>query len=98
MIFLNKTYLRMVICFTLILSLFLIASTRIMVINSDEKILAAREQNLITVTVSNLRKNIFDTNGYSLTGTKTKIIAVIPPREETLSYCSAVFFGDKKKQ
>lgn len=97
MIFLNKTYLRMVICFTLILSLFLIASTRIMVINTDEKILAAREQNLITVTISNLRKNIFDTNGYSLTGTKTKIIAVIPPREETLSYCSAVFFGDKKE-
>ena len=96
MIFLGKTYFRMTLVFVLVLSLFLIGTVRISVINSDSKVAASLENNTLLVTISNNRGRIFDCNGTALTGAKQENVAVVTPTPRTIMYCSTVFSGEEK--
>ncbi|MEE0946750.1 MAG: penicillin-binding protein 2 [Acutalibacteraceae bacterium] len=88
--------LRTVLLFVCILTLFLIGSVRVAVINDDGSIAAAAENNSTVITVSQNRGRIFDCNGVALTGEKIKNYAVITPSEQTISYCKSVLTGDEK--
>ncbi len=77
-------------------ALFLGGIARITLIMDDEKIKVSAQQNVKVITLSNLRGNIFDTNGVSLTGDKEKIYAVITPTPTAVMYASNVLYGDEK--
>lgn len=67
-----------------------------MLIMDDEKIKVSSEQNVKVITLSNLRGNIFDTNGEILTEDKEKIYAVITPTPTAVMYVSNVLYGEEK--
>lgn len=91
-----KTYIRMILVFTLTLSLFLIDLARICVINTDEKILTATENNSYNVVLSSNRGRIFDCNLQPLTGSSYDNYAVITPSPRTITYVSGAFSGEEK--
>lgn len=67
-----------------------------MLIMDSEKISVYNQQNIKVITLSDLRGNIFDTNGISLTSDKEKIYAVITPTPTAIMYISNVLYGDEK--
>ena len=76
--------------------MFLVGTVRVAVINTDEKVLAASDNNLITVNLSLNRGRIFDCNMLALTGEKSENYAVITPSPQTIMYVSTVFTGEEK--
>lgn len=89
---------RTVICFILVLCLFLVCSVRIMLITSEPSYAqTAVKNNTLAVKVADLRGNIFDCNGEALTSVGYKNIAVASPTPQVIMYLSSVLSGDKKE-
>ncbi len=67
-----------------------------MLIMDNEKIKVSADNNVKVITLSDLRGNIFDTNGNNLTNENKKIYAVITPTPTAIMYVSNVLYGNEK--
>ncbi len=93
-----KSHLRMVICFTFVLALFVVGIARIYVIDKSEIAKTADQAHIYTLNLGRLRGNIFDTNGISLTSPKSVMYSVFAPTAETIFYASSVLEGEEKER
>ena len=94
----NKMCARTVICFILVLCLFLVCSVRITMIISEPKYAeVSNSTGSISVNVSKARGNIFDCNGVSLTTHGVQNVAVATPNPQVIMYLSSVLKSEQKE-
>ncbi len=93
----QKFTLRVAVCLSLVLGVFLVCIARIiLIIKNAETSAVSQNQNIINVDICSLRGNIFDTNGKSLTTEENENCALITPCKEAEDYIKKILTGETK--
>ncbi len=95
----QKFTLRVAVCLSLVLGIFLVCIARIILIITNAETSAVNtNQNILNVDICSLRGNIFDTNGVSLTTEESENFALITPCQETIEYLQKILVGEVKTE
>lgn len=87
--------LRSIICFFIIISLFLSCILRVAVISNSGYSQVQQTQSSIRLKISDLRGTIYDKNMFPITNSESKIIACISPTPRAITAISTVLNGEK---
>ena len=91
----KKFMLRSIVCFFIIMSMFLSCFLRIAVIATGSYGELCQRQGEYSITVSRKRGTIYDTNMVPLTNTNKKLIAAISPTKSAFSVIEDLLSGDE---
>ncbi len=88
---------RSLICFFIVISLFLSCILRVAVISAKDYKQVQEQQSSLKIKIANLRGTIFDKNLIPITNSEKKIIACVSPTPRAVTAISNVLKGDALK-
>ncbi len=95
----DNMYKRGVLCFFILICLFLSAILRLAVISAgDEYMSVQKQQSSRRITVAPLRGTVYDTNMIPLTNNKYEIYAAVPPLPDAVMSVPDFLWGEEKEQ